>query len=94
MCNHICTGNSADVNKSNRTTMRPLGVYLIGIDRYLECDKFPDEFGRFRRFFLNVNGRTDIRTDIPSYRDARTHLKSVLRQFSALSRLPTMDIFL
>ena len=26
--------------------------------------------------FLNGNGRTDIRTDTPSYRDARTHLKS------------------
>ena len=32
-----------------------------------------------RRFFLNANGpthgRTDGRTDRPSYRDARTHLK-------------------
>ena len=25
--------------------------------------------------FLNGNARTDIRTDTPSYRDARTHLK-------------------
>ena len=28
-----------------------------------------------RRFFLNANGHTDQRTDRPSYRDARTHLK-------------------
>ena len=43
--------------------MRPLGVYLIGIDRYLECDSFPDEFGRFRLFSLMLtDGRTDGRT--------------------------------
>ena len=59
--------------------MRPLSIYLIGISIYLEYDSFPDDFGRFRRFFLNGNGwtyrHTDIRTDRPSYRDARTHLK-------------------
>ena len=56
--------------------MRPLGIYLIGISIYLECDSFPDDFGRFRRFSLMVtDGPTDIRTDTPSYRDARTHLK-------------------
>ena len=51
MCNHICTGNSADVNKSNRTTMRPLGVYLIGIYIYiLDVIQFLmilDDFGGF-----------------------------------------------
>ena len=45
--------------------MRPLGIYLIGISMYiliLEYDSFPEDFGRFRRFFLYGNGRTDIRT--------------------------------
>ena len=50
---------------------------------YLGCDSFPDDFGQFRRFLLNGNGRTyghtDIwtygRTDRPFYRDARMHLK-------------------
>ena len=64
-----------------------VGVYLTEIYVnyvymyiYLGCDLFPDDFGRFRRGFLDANGHTDghtdIRTDSPSYRDARTHLKS------------------
>ena len=44
--------------------MRPLGIYLFGISIYLEYDSFPDDFGRFRRFFLNGNGRTHGHTDI------------------------------
>ena len=62
-------------NKSNRTTMRPLGIYLIGISMYiliLDYDLLSDDFGQFRRFFLNGNGRTDT----TSYRDATAHLKS------------------
>ena len=43
--------------------MRPLGIYLIGISIYLEYDSFHNDFGQFRRFFLNANGHTDIRTD-------------------------------
>ena len=72
------------VNKSNRTTMRPLGIYFIGIYIYIGCDSFPDDFGQFPQFFLNANGHTDPRTyrhtdgrtDRPSYRDAKAHLKS------------------
>ena len=41
---------------------------------YLGCDEIPDDFGRFRRFCLNANGRTygwtDIRTD--GHTDGRT----------------------
>ena len=47
--------------------MRPLGIYLIGISIYLEYDSFPDDFGRFRRFFLNANGRTYGRTHGRTY---------------------------
>ena len=64
--------------------MRPLGIYQTGISLYLEYDSFPDDFVRFRRFYLNANGRTygptdrrtDIWTDRPSYRDARMNLKN------------------
>ena len=38
--------------KSNRTTMRPLGIYLIEIYIYFGCDSFPDDYGRFWRVFL------------------------------------------
>ena len=51
--------------------MRPLGIYLIGISIHiLEYDSFPDDFGRFRRFFLNANGRTYGQTD--GWADGRT----------------------
>ena len=43
------------------------------------------KIARFRRFLKRRNGHTDIRTDgrtdRPSYRDARTHLKSHLVEF-------------
>ena len=59
-------------------------LFYWNIYMYLGSDSFPDDFGQFPRFFLNANGRTyrptDIRTyertDRPSYRDARTHLKT------------------
>ena len=64
------------INKSNRTMMRPLGIYLIGISMYiLNMIHFLMILADFAVFFLNGNGRTDIRTDRPSYRDARSHLK-------------------
>ena len=50
--------------------MRPLGIYLIGISIYLEYDSFHNDFGQFRRFFLNANGHTDGPTDGPT--DGRT----------------------
>ena len=37
--------------------------------------------GGFRRFFHNVDGQTYGRTDTPSYRDGRTHLKSNAKKF-------------
>ena len=79
--------------KSIRTTMRPQGyISYRNIYIYLDYSSFPDDFGWFRRFFLNGYGRTyrytdqrtygytDIRTNRPSYRDASTHLK--MRHFS------------
>jgi len=70
------------VQKDNDASSRYLSYWNIYI--YLEYDSLPDDFKRFRRFFLNGNGhtdgrtdiRTDIRTDRPFYRDARTHLKT------------------
>ena len=69
--------------------MRPLGIYLIGISIYiLNMIHSLMISGDFGGFFLDANGHTDIRTDIrtdghtdirtdrPSYRDARTHLKT------------------
>ena len=38
---------------------------------------FPENFGQFRRFFQNANGRTHKWMDRPSYRNARTHLKTL-----------------
>ena len=45
--------------------MRPLGIHLIGICIYiyLEYYSFPDDFRKFRQFFLGANGHTDGRTD-------------------------------
>ena len=43
--------------------MRPLAIFLIGISMYiLNMIHFIDDSGRFRRFFLNANGRTHGRT--------------------------------
>ena len=59
-------------NKSNRTTMRSLSIYRIGIYIYLGCDTFPDDFGRFGRFLTSLtelvtnghmHGRADINSD-------------------------------
>ena len=73
-------------NKSNRTTMRPLGIYLIGISMYiLNMIHFLMILVNFGVFSLMViyrhtdqrtYGHTDTRRDRPSYRDARTHLKT------------------
>ena len=74
------------MNKSNRTTMRPLSIYRIGICIYLGCESFSDAFGRFGQFLTSLtelvtDGRTFRgtyrRTDRPYYRDARTHLKEI-----------------
>ena len=56
-------------NKSNRTTMRPLGIYLIGISIYiLNMIHSLMISGDFGGFFLDAyghtDGHTDIRTDI------------------------------
>ena len=37
---------------------------------YLEYDSFPNDFGQFRRFFLDANGHTDGHTD--EHTDIRT----------------------
>ena len=58
-------------SKSNRTMMRPLGIYLIGIYIYnlyvytymLDVIHFLMILGDFGVFFLNANGRTDGHTD-------------------------------
>ena len=65
--------------------MRPLGIYFIGIYIYfLDVIHFLMILGDFRNFSLMLTdghtdprsyGHTDGRTDRPSYRDARTHLK-------------------
>ena len=62
--------------KSIRTTMRPLGIYLIGISMYiLNMIHFMTILGDFGVFSLMLTDRTtDGRTDRASYRDARTHL--------------------
>ena len=56
--------------------MRPLGIYFMleYLYIYIEYDSFHDDFGRFRRFFLNANGRNHGRTDIRTYghTDGRT----------------------
>ena len=65
--------------------MRPLGIFLIGISIYiLDMIHFPMISGNFGGFFRMLTDiwmdiRTDIRTDRPSYRDARTHLKMSVR---------------
>ena len=54
--------------------MRPLGIHLIGISMYiLNMIHFQMILADFSVFSLMV---TDGHTDRPSYRDARTHLKS------------------
>ena len=59
------------VNKSNRTTMRPLGVYLIGISVYiLNMIHFLMIPGVFGVFFLVANGHTDGHMD--GHTDIRT----------------------
>ena len=74
--------NNSSNNKSNRKTMRPLGIYRIGISMYiLNMIHFLMILADFVVFSLMVTdgrtyGRTDIRTDRSSYRDARTHLKT------------------
>ena len=61
--------------------MRPLGINLIGIFMYiLNMIHFLMILANFGVFsFMITDGRTyghtDIRTDRPSYRDAKTHLK-------------------
>ena len=69
-------------NKSNRTTMRPLGIYLIGISIYnlyiLKMIHFLMilvDFGVFSLVLTDghtdghTDGRTDGRTDRLFYRD-------------------------
>ena len=83
-------------NKSNRTTMRPLGIYLIGISIHnLNMIHFLMISGDFSVFSLMVMdiqtdirtyGRTYGRTDRPSYRDARTHLKILKLQLNRTSQ--------
>ena len=45
----------------------PIGQRCVlsywNIYAYLDYDSFPDDFGRFWRFFLSGNGRTDEHTD-------------------------------
>ena len=55
--------------------MRPLSIYRIEIYIYLGYDSFPDDFGRFRRFFLNANGPTDPRTDGRTYGRTDPHIE-------------------
>ena len=66
--------------------MRPLGIYLFGISIYIlsmiHFLMISGDVGVFSlmvtdiRTYGHTDGRTDIRTDRPSYRDARTHLKT------------------
>ena len=50
-------------NKSNRTTMRPLGIYLIRISIYImNMIHFLMISGDFSAFFQNANGHTDGQT--------------------------------
>ena len=70
--------------------MRPLGIYFIGISIYvlnmIHFLMILADFGVFSlmltdghtdgRTYGRTYGHTDIRTDRPSYRDARTHLKT------------------
>ena len=70
--------------------MRPLGIYVIGISIYIlnmiHFMMISGDFGVFSLMLTDghtdprtdprTDGRTDIRTDRPSYRDARTHLKT------------------
>ena len=56
-------------NKSNRTTMRPLGIYLIGVSMYiLNMIHFLMILANFGVFSLMVtDGRTYGRTDGRTY---------------------------
>ena len=69
----------AELNKSNRTMMRPLGIYLIGISIYvlnmIHFMMISGDFCVFLNAIRETDGRTDKRMDRPSYRDGRTHLK-------------------
>ena len=80
-------------NKSNRTMMRPLGVYLIGICKYIlvviNFLMISGDFGGFFKMLTDI--RTDGRTDRPSYRDARTHLKKPRINSHPIIHYPTSE---
>ena len=74
--------------------MRPLGIHFIGICIciYLGCESFPDDFGRFTRFFPSANGRTYGPTDIQTngHTDIRTHEHTDTRTYGRTDPLIEM----
>ena len=92
--NRYGTKNQLNWNKSNRTTMHPLGIYVIGISIYIlnmiHFMMISGDFGVFSLMLTDgptdgrTDGHTDIQTDRPSYRDARTHLKSLITRVALI----------